>query len=237
MKKILLTNDDGIASDGLIRLARAAQQFGDVWVVAPALQRSAASHCVTLRKPINARRVDFPVPGVHAYSCDGMPADCVRIGVLNIVPGKPDHVFSGINDGYNVASDLQYSATAGAAFEASFQKVPAIAFSEEDGAEHETTDRYLAEIMEKLLAEPLPPGRIWNVNFPACSLRDCGGVLYDRTVSTDEFYVDSYKETRISEDEISYMVDGRRNFKATEGTDLRAVLDGFVSVGSVMNIS
>lgn len=131
MKKILITNDDGIDSDGIIRLAKIAVEFGEVWVVAPESQRSAMSHSVTLRHGIEAWKVDFPVSGVHAYACDGTPADCVRIGVLNIVPGKPDHVFSGINYGYNVASDIQYSATAGAAFEAAFQKVHTIAFSED----------------------------------------------------------------------------------------------------------
>ena len=115
MRKILITNDDGIYSDGIIRLAQTAKEFGEVWVVAPESQRSAMSHSITLRHPIEAWNVDFPVEGVHAYACDGTPADCVRIGVLNIVPGKPDNVFSGINYGYNVASDIQYSATAGAA--------------------------------------------------------------------------------------------------------------------------
>ena len=131
MRKILITNDDGIKSDGIVRLARAAKELGEVWVVAPDSQRSAMSHSVTLRHSIEAWKVDFPVPGVYAYACDGKPADCVRIGVLNIVPGKPDHVFSGINYGYNVATDLQYSATAGAAFEAAFQKIHTIAFSED----------------------------------------------------------------------------------------------------------
>ena len=146
MRKILITNDDGINADGLVRLARAAAEFGEVWVVAPDSQRSAMSHSVTLRHPIEAWQVDFQVPGVRAYACDGQPADCVRIGVLNIVPGKPDHVLSGINYGYNLASDLQYSATAGAAFEAAFQKIHSIAFSEDAGDIHEVTDRYLKGI-------------------------------------------------------------------------------------------
>ena len=143
MKKILITNDDGIQSDGLIRLATMATELGEVWVVAPDGQRSAMSHSITLRDSFDAWEVEFPVAGVHAYACSGTPADCVRIGVLNIVPGKPDHVFSGINYGYNMASDLQYSATVGAAFEAAFQKIHTIAFSEGSSEVHEVTDRYL----------------------------------------------------------------------------------------------
>ncbi len=237
MRKILLTNDDGIASEGIIRLAKAAKIFGEVWVVAPDSERSAASHSVTLRHPVEAWRVDFPVENVHAYACDGLPVDCVRIGSLNIMPEKPDHVFSGINHGYNVASDIQYSATAGAAFEAAFQKLHAIAFSEDASQMHEVTDQYLVRIMGELIDRPLGEGEIWNVNFPGCTLMECGGILYDRKVSTDEFYRDRYLEKVISEDRISFMVEGIRRFEASEGTDLRAIIDNFVSVGIVKNIS
>ena len=236
MRKILITNDDGINSDGIRRLAQAAVQFGEVWVVAPESQRSAMSHSLTLRHSFDAWEVDFPVEGVHAYACSGTPADCVRIGVLNIVPGRPDHVFSGINYGFNVATDLQYSATAGAAFEAAFQKVHAIAFSEDAHDIHETTDRYIVEIMEELLDKPLKQNEIWNVNFPACRLEDCKGVLKDRAVSWDEFYRDRYNETEAREGRKTYMVEGIRNFNATLGTDLHAVLNNYVSVGKARNV-
>lgn len=237
MRKILITNDDGIDADGLVRLARAAVEFGEVWVVAPDSQRSAMSHSVTLRHSIEAWKVDFPVPGVCAYACDGKPADCVRIGALNIVPGKPDHVFSGINYGYNVASDIQYSATAGAAFEAAFQKIHTIAFSEEACETHEVTDRYLKEIMAELLNKPLGVNQIWNVNFPGCRLAECKGIFRDREVSEDALFRDRYTETAVSEGRTAYMVDGIRNYNALEGTDLRAVLDNGVSIGVANNIS
>ena len=77
MKKILITNDDGIQSDGLIRLATMATELGEVWVVAPDGQRSAMSHSITLRDSFDAWEVEFPVAGVHAYACSGTPADCV----------------------------------------------------------------------------------------------------------------------------------------------------------------
>lgn len=237
MKKILITNDDGIDSDGLIRLVKVAMEFGEVWVVAPQSQRSAMSHSITLRHSIEAWEVDFPIPGVHAYACDGTPADCVRIGVLNIVPGKPDHVFSGINYGYNVGSDLQYSATAGAAFEASFQKIHTIAFSEDADEMHEVTDEYIKDIMGELLDKALEMNQIWNVNFPSCRLKDCKGILKGRTVSTDEFYKDRYLEKKVTSGKISYMVEGIRNYEASQGTDLRAILDNYVSIGIATNIS
>lgn len=237
MRKILITNDDGINADGIIRLAQAATEFGEVWVVAPDSQRSAMSHSITLRHSVDAWKVDFPVPGVHAYACSGTPGDCVRIGSLNIVPGKPDHVFSGINYGFNAASDIQYSATAGAAFEAAFQGIHTIAFSEDACEIHEVTERYLKEIIAELLNKPLGVNQIWNVNFPGCQLAECNGILRDRKVSTDAFYVDRYIETTVSEDKVSYMVEGIRNYSALEGTDLKAIFDNYISIGIATNIS
>ena len=236
LRKILITNDDGIQSDGLIRLAKAAKNYGQVWIVAPDGQRSAMSHTINLREAITATKVEFPVEGVNAYACSGTPADCVRIGVLNIVPGGPDNVFSGINYGYNVATDLQYSATAGAAFEASFQGIHTIAFSENADDCHEVTDKYLEQIIEELLEENIPYNQIMNVNFPGCKISDCKGILRDRTVSDDVFYADKYNETIIDENTVSYMVEGIRNWEATEGTDLRAILDNYISIGLVKNV-
>lgn len=237
MRKILITNDDGINADGIIRLAQAATEFGEVWVIAPDSQRSAMSHSITLRHSVDAWKVDFPVPGVHAYACSGTTGDCVRIGSLNIVPEKPDHVFSGINYGFNAASDIQYSATAGAAFEAAFQGIHTIAFSEDACEIHEVTERYLKEIIAELLNKPLGVNQIWNVNFPGCQLAECNGILRDRKVSTDAFYVDRYIETTVSEDKVSYMVEGIRNYSALEGTDLKAIFDNYISIGIATNIS
>ncbi len=237
MRKILITNDDGIHADGIARLAKTAGEFGEVWVVAPDSERSAMSHSIILRRSIEAWEVDFPVEGVHAYACNGTPADCVRIGILNIVPGRPDHVFSGINYGCNLASDLQYSATAGAAFEAAFQGVHAIAFSEELGENCVVTDRYLREVMAELLDRSLTERQIWNVNFPKCELQDCKGILYDRSVAKVGFFKDRYRETKLENGRIAYKVDGIPNREAEEGTDLRAVLDRFISVGVATNIS
>lgn len=232
--KILITNDDGITSDGIIRLAECAKKFGEVWVVAPEDQRSAMSHSITLRHSFRCYEYDFPVEGVHAYSCTGTPGDCVRVGVLNIVPGKPDVVLSGINYGYNSATDLQYSATAGAAFEAAFQGILAIAVSE--GTKyHETTDRYLEETLLEVIDKPLEFGQIWNINFPDCPLADCRGILRERTVGKDSMFHDHYDETKI-DGGTEYMVHGVLNPEAEEDSDLRALFDNYVSIGVVNNI-
>ena len=102
MRTILITNDDGIEAGGIVRLAEAAAEFGEVWVVAPARQMSAASHSITLHSPLDIYPHSFPVPGVRAFSCSGTPGDCVRTGSLSILPRRPDVVLSGINYGFNV---------------------------------------------------------------------------------------------------------------------------------------
>ncbi|RKM63351.1 MULTISPECIES: 5'/3'-nucleotidase SurE [unclassified Butyrivibrio] len=238
-KKIFITNDDGIESDGIARLAKVAKEFGEVWIVAPESQRSAASHSITLRHPIDVHPFsDFPVEGVHAFSCSGTPGDCVRVGTLNIMPEKPDVVLSGINFGYNVASDIQYSATAGAAFEGEFQGYLSIALSEGITGCHEVTDRYLSEILKELFEKPYVPGQIWNVNFPHCRLDECKGILRDRLVSRKAFYVDRYKAVEeFSNGGVSLMVDGIYSPEHEDLTDFGAVLDNYVSVGVVKNLS
>lgn len=236
-KKILITNDDGIHSEGLARLAAAARDFGEVWVVAPDSERSSMSHSITLHDSFELWTCRFSVPGVHAWACTGTPGDCVRIGALNVVPGGPDHLFSGINYGYNVATDLQYSATVGAALEGSFQGIHSSAFSENAGQVHEITDHYLHSIIADLLTRPLKKGQIWNVNFPGCALAECRGILRDRKVSEECFYVDSYEQHRESSGRYICHVIGKRGTRAEEGTDLRAIYDNYISVGLVSNLS
>ena len=238
MRKILITNDDGIESDGIIRLARAALRLGEVWIVAPLHQRSAVSHCITLREPIEIKEHVFPVEGVKAFSCGGTPADCVRVGSLSVMPYKPDVVLSGINYGYNVASDIQYSATAGAAFEAAFQGFGAIALSEHADKCHEVTDAYLNTLLEEYIDKRFAWNKIVNINFPGCPLSECRGILRDRTTSNDSFYHDRYKLLETKEDGTRlYMVDGIYNEECEEGSDFHAIIQGYVSVGIVNNIS
>ena len=236
--RILITNDDGINSDGIVRLAKAAKEFGEVWVVAPESQRSAASHSITLHDTIDIYPFDdFPIEGVKAFFCSGTPGDCVRVGGLNVMPQKPELVLSGINYGYNVASDIQYSATAGAAFEAAFQGYHAIALSEGACACHEVTDKYIKEVLKELINKPLESGFIHNVNFPGCSLSECKGVLYNRKVSRGMFFKDSYDVVEELENKgIRYMVNGEYNEENEPDTDFRAITDKYVSVGVVNNV-
>lgn len=254
MRKILITNDDGINADGLIRLVNVALEFGEVWIVAPESQRSAASHSITLHKHIDVYPYDFESvvtkdhsldwlkkalsDGVlHAFSCSGTPADCVRVGSLNIMPDKPDVVLSGINYGYNACSDIQYSATAGAAFEGTFQGYLSIALSEGADPCHEVTDAYLKEVLSILIEKGHVKGQIYNVNFPQCKLSECKGILWNRPVSEGMFFRDRYNKVEDLENGgIRLMVEGVYNEDAETDTDFRAIVDGYVSVGIVNNI-
>ena len=97
-------------------------------------------------------------------------------------------VFCGINCGFNIASDIQYSATVGAALEASNHHIHTIAFSESHEGTHEVTDKYIEQLAEELIDKPLGRNEIWNVNFPGCTLEECKGIRYDTVVSQDDFY-------------------------------------------------
>ncbi|WP_295069558.1 5'/3'-nucleotidase SurE [Ruminococcus sp.] len=235
--RILITNDDGINADGIIRLAKTAKELGEVWVVAPLEQRSAASHSISLHDHIDVYPHDFPINDIKAFSCSGTPADCVRVGSLNIMPCKPDLVLSGLNNGYNVASDIQYSATAGAAFEGAFQGITSIALSEEADKLHEVSDEYLQRILSELADKKLGYGQIFNVNFPGCPLTECKGILKDRKVSHGMFFRDHYIELKKLENGgIRLMVEGEYNEDAEPDTDFRAVVDKYISISIVNNI-
>ena len=242
--RILITNDDGIKAEGIVRLAAAAKDFGEVWIVAPETQRSAASHSLTINKGIDVYPCsDFPVDGVKAYSCSGHPSDCLRIGSKYIMPDKPDIIFSGINNGFNVGTDIQYSATVGAAFDAAMCGYPVIAFSEgfrgddrETEAGHAVTDIYLHDILAELLSSELHPGEVINVNFPDCDPKDYKGILRNRRVSMDTPYIDTYEVEALENGGKRYNIIWTERDHAPEGTDLRAILDGYISIGIVYNI-
>lgn len=137
MLRVLLTNDDGIRAGGLAALARRLARHCEVLVVAPEQPSSATSHCITLHKPLRLTAVeDFggcepATPRLVAYACSGTPSDCTMLGLLYLTNDKPvDLVISGINDGENVAQDLSYSGTVGAALEGAINGVPSLAVSQ-----------------------------------------------------------------------------------------------------------
>ena len=234
--RILVTNDDGIDSACMRLLADTARKYGEVYVVAPDGQRSATSHSFTYNKPIMIGDYDYEMEGVKAFTCSGTPADCVRIGISKIMPEKPDFVFAGINTGYNICWDIQYSGTIGAVMEGSFYGVQSVAFSQGFSDRTEVAEAYLDELMRECMSKPLEKGKVWNVNFPDCSLSELKGIKRDCRVSTDDFYHDDY-ELLESEDGVrKYMIKVGREWKAEDGTDLSAIMNNYISVGTVNNL-
>lgn len=234
-RKILVVNDDGYDAPGIYRLAKAARAFGQVTVVAPEFHCSAKSHSITLRDEMRLIKRDIGLKDVEAYSLSGMPADCVRVALCSILPEYPDIVFSGINDGSNCGFDIAYSGTAGAALEAAMHDLPAIAFSRKGHGLDEIADAYLQPMMELLMHMPLNKGEIWNVNFPGISLSQCKGVLWNRNAASSGVFRDHY-DARTGEDGILYIREVPEEIPMEQiriGSDLRAMMEGYVSVGKV----
>lgn len=237
--RILIVNDDGIRSEGICRLAAMAKTLvgasGEVWVAAPKNQCSAMSHRITVFDPIEVRKADFPVEGVNAYSIDGTPADCVKIALNYLMPQKPDFVFSGINYGYNVGVDILYSGTVGAAMEGLINGIPSIAFSNQMGTNFDVIDAYLPSIAKELMEKAPGEGRIWNVNFPGCLLSELKGINRDSKVALKQFYQDHYEKQEAEDGSCILQPRGIVADEAEEGTDIQAVLDGYITIGTVRN--
>ena len=233
--RIMVVNDDGIESDGIRRLAGMAAELGEVWVVAPRHQCSAMSHCITVRGSLHVKEESFPVPGVKAYSVDGTPVDCVKVGIKYLLPQKPDIVFSGINFGYNVGADILYSGTVGAAMEALLNGIPAIAFSEERGGSGAAADTHLLPVVRKLLAKQIAKDEIWNVNFPGCPPEELQGIRENRIPDRIPFFMDDYRVEEREEKSFCLFVSGKAAQTAGKGTDMEAVLERYISIGKIRN--
>jgi 5'-nucleotidase len=165
MKRILVSNDDGIYSPGLHALARVAQSYGEVRVVAPDVEQSAMGHAITVRRPLHYSRV--PIDGLDAYKVDGTPADCVALGIHQWE--RVDLVLTGINLGLNIGHNVWHSGTVAAAKQASFYGIQAVAFSapvpEGDAqVDYDTFAPFLHRVIELALATPDLP--LLNVNLP-----------------------------------------------------------------------
>ncbi len=238
-RRILITNDDGINAAGILKLAEIARGFGEVTVVAPDAQRSAASHHCIFNRPLILKEYSFGLDGIKAFTLDGTPADCVRVGIFAVSDGKPDIVLSGINHGYNISSDIQYSGTVGAAFEAACLGVTAIAVSY-GSYEFNATDilhRYLPELLEEYMEKPLPDNQIWNINIPDCRADECRGIRRDVKMNTDYFYDDLYLKDTVDDKTWSVRNISRKIWKGSEGSDLDAVINRYIAVGTVTNLT
>ena len=166
--KILIANDDGIFAPGIAALVRAFSAQGhEVIVCAPDGQRSAASHSISIAKPLDVKEIEFE-GAAKAYAIGGTPADCVKLAVNKLHP-EVDFVVSGINKGWNCGSDIIYSGTVGAAREGAIFGYPAMAVSLSPDREdlYDNAAKLAVDVFEKVLRHPLPEKAMINVNHPA----------------------------------------------------------------------
>ncbi len=211
--RILITNDDGIHSEGIAALEAALREIGDVYVVAPESEMSGAAHSLTLARPL-----------------DGTPTDCVTLALNKILPPSetPHICCSGINHGANLGDDATYSGTVAGALEATILGVPGLAFSLTSTRSHDFTEsaRVAREVTAKAIAEGIPQGTLLNVNVPK-------GVPSGLRVTKQGF--------KTARPVISEHIDPRgkpyywigelrEGFRAEGGTDFEAIAEGYVSI-------
>jgi 5'-nucleotidase len=174
---LLISNDDGYQAPGIKCLAEELATIADITVVAPHLDRSAASNSLTLQTPIRASKI-----ASNWYRVDGTPTDCVHLGVTGLLDSEPDMVVSGINAGANLGDDVIYSGTVAAAMEGRHLGSPAIAISLNSfHPKHYPTAAHIARIIvQKLAVQPISSDVILNINVPDVALDDIAGIRTTR---------------------------------------------------------
>ena len=226
--KILVTNDDGFASEGLQALAACLRTRHEVWVVAPSCNRSGVSHGLTMDEPLR-----FRVEGAREFSCSGLPVDCTITGSQGIMPVRPDVVVSGINRGANLGTDILYSGTAAAARQAAIEGIPGIAVSlvsETDEYFWEPLARFVLDNLESLV---LLCERDVFVNINAPSIAAYQGARMTGISRRD------YRDSIIMHDgpdgcKYSFFRGGKIRTDGDGSTDWDAVEAGHVSVSRVL---
>ncbi|MBC8124723.1 MAG: 5'/3'-nucleotidase SurE [Candidatus Kapabacteria bacterium] len=180
--RILVTNDDGIDSDGIYALVQAMRRLGDVVVVAPDRQQSAVGHALTVASPLRATKVHRD-GSFYGWAINGTPADCVKLGVSTLLDHRPDMVVSGINHGSNTSVNAIYSGTVSAATEGTLMGIPSMAVSL--ATFDETADMTLSaevayDVASRLFDLQLPAGTLLNVNVPHIARENFKGLRVTR---------------------------------------------------------
>lgn len=222
---ILVSNDDGILSPNLEALAASLEAPGnaDVLVVAPERERSAASHAITLHKPLRLKQVRE-----NRFALSGTPVDCVYIGILNVADRRPSIVLSGINHGFNLGSDVFYSGTFAAAAEGGLRGIPAVALSLEPRGDIELATRFAAALVASALEAELvmPPRTVLNVNVPAAA-----DGRYRWTILGERNYADDVNERHDPRGRPYYWIGGGGvGMGDVPGSDCNAIVEGVISV-------
>ena len=223
MRTILVTNDDGVRSDGIHALAAGLASLGEVTIVAPMSEASAIGHALTLRRPL---RVEEVSPRV--YSVDGTPTDCVNLAVTTVLKSLPDLVVSGINKGYNIGDDVTYSGTVAGALEAALLGIPAVAVSLQGGVEYDfgPAAEAAVAIADALLRHPLSGRAFLNVNVPRGPVKG-----YRVAVQARRNHVTSVSARVDPRGREYYWIDeAQDDWQPHDRSDYQAVIDGYVAV-------
>ncbi len=235
--RILLTNDDGINAPGLAVAEAIAAEIagpdGEVWVIAPDVERSGVSHCISYVQPTRLTEVSE-----RRYMLDGFPADCVLVGLTKLMRAHPpDLVISGVNRGHNVAEDVLYSGTVGGAMEGGLNRVPAVALSQFfRKAPHGTEDMWAsaramgAEVLRTVLRMPFEGTVFYNVNFPACEPAEVRGVTVCPQGMREEATFEVVDYTAPNGRNFQFLRHMIANHSAPRGSDARMLLDDWVTV-------
>ena len=229
---ILVTNDDGIHAPGLRSLEAIAAELSDnVWIVAPETEQSGASHSLTLSDPLRLRKLED-----QRFAVRGTPTDCVLMALKNVLPTTPDLVLSGVNRGQNLCEDVTYSGTVAAAMEGTNLGVRSIALSQTYGIDGtdtlkwQTAEAHGPDLIRKLVSADWGVGVLININFPDREPDDVAGVEITVQGQRDQGLVKL--DERIDARGRAYYWIGFERIRSNpaQGTDLKAVYDGRISV-------
>ena len=231
--KILLTNDDGVQAQGLSVLREiAAQLSDDVWVVAPENEQSAASRGVSLHNPVMLKKLDDKV-----YSVSGTPTDSVIVALSELLAdAKPDLILSGVNRGQNMAEDVTFSGTVAGALQGMQMGIPSMALSLARGFQNakslpwETALEHGAPTIRKLIEAGWPKDVVLNVNFPDRPPDAVAGLEITRQGRRDYHMTGVDKREHPRGGSYFWLTYGGKRSDPAQGTDLRAIYDGYISV-------
>jgi 5'-nucleotidase len=223
---ILVSNDDGIRAAGIRALEAALTPLGDVWVVAPDREQSAASHSLSLYRPLRVEAVDD-----RHFAVDGTPTDAVNLAINGIMKQKPDLVVSGINHGGNMGDDITYSGTVSAAMEGTLLGIPSIAVSLvcRERPDFTTAAAFASRLARVVSQRGMPRDTLLNVNVPPLSTEEIRGYLVTR--QGKRRYGDAVVEHLDPRGRKYYWIGGDDlGFVPAEGTDCTAVAGGYISI-------
>jgi len=230
VQHILLTNDDGIHAPGLAALERELRTMGDLTVVAPAHEQSGVSHSITFLSPLICREV-YEGDRRRGWAVEGSPADCVKIGVFEFCPHRPELIVSGINGGLNAGINVLYSGTVAAAIEGAFFGITSVAVSLEfdEHAQFDKAATIARRIIERILRRKRPGAELYNVNIPTAAI---DGPVEVRVVPMDvELYSERFVKRRDPRGRDYYWATWEPRPQRRDGeTDVTALAQGFVTV-------